>query len=357
MPKISVIVPIYNVEKYLRECLESILNQTFSDFEIICVNDGSTDSSSEILDEYSQKDARVKVLNKENSGYGDSMNKGLEKATGKYIAIVESDDFIKNTMFEDLLNLAEKHDADVVKSDYFYYLTAKKQLRKAGKILKNCVINIKDYTKLLKIPPSIWSAIYKREFLNKNNIRFLPTAGASYQDTSFAFKTLSLAETLVLTKKAYLHYRIDNENSSVHSKSKVFAICEEYNEITQFLENNPKVKDFANTIKLIKEYNAYMWNLNRIDEEFLDAFIEVFSATFKKYHDNNEIKKGFYNKISGKELNLLIHDKEKFRTHIINLRNKNLKKEKRRKLVSIRANSSRVSIVLFGKQIVEIGKE
>ena len=110
MPKISILVPIYNVEKYLRECLDSILNQTLKDIEIICINDGSTDSSLEILNEYSSKDSRVKIINKANSGYGASMNKGLEAASGEYIGIVESDDFIKTTMFEDLYNIAEKKD-------------------------------------------------------------------------------------------------------------------------------------------------------------------------------------------------------------------------------------------------------
>ena len=123
MPKVSIVVPIYNVEKYLRECLDSIVNQTLKDIEIICVNDGSTDSCPQILEEFSKKDNRIKVINKANSGYGASMNIGLAAATGEYIGIVESDDFVKTNMFEDLYNLAKENDADVVKSDWFYYWT------------------------------------------------------------------------------------------------------------------------------------------------------------------------------------------------------------------------------------------
>ena len=129
MPKISILIPIYNVEKYLKECLDSVINQTLKDIEIICINDGSTDSCAEILKAYSLKDNRIKVINKENSGYGASMNMGLEEATGDYIGIVESDDFIKEEMFANLYKIATKDDAEIVKSDYFYYVTSTKQKR------------------------------------------------------------------------------------------------------------------------------------------------------------------------------------------------------------------------------------
>ena len=122
-PIISVIVPVYNVEKYLRECLESLICQTLEDIEIICINDGSTDSSLAILEEFAAKDARIKIINKENSGYGASMNAGLNAAAGEYIGIIESDDFADKKMFEDLYNLALKNDADIVKSDFYYHFS------------------------------------------------------------------------------------------------------------------------------------------------------------------------------------------------------------------------------------------
>ena len=146
MPKISIIIPVYNVEKYLRECLDSVLNQTLEDIEVICVNDGSTDSSANILEEYRLKDKRLRVIHKENSGYGHSMNVGFEATTGEYVGIVESDDFVKPTMFEELYNIANREHADVVKSDFYCYMTVNNQTRKAGKISKfiaNKVINAK----------------------------------------------------------------------------------------------------------------------------------------------------------------------------------------------------------------------
>ena len=115
MKKISVLVPIYNVEKYLPECLDSLISQTLKDIEIICINDGSTDSSLQIIKRYAKKDSRIIVINKKNSGYGDSMNQGLAKATGEYIAIVESDDYIDEDAWENLYKLAKKHNADIVR--------------------------------------------------------------------------------------------------------------------------------------------------------------------------------------------------------------------------------------------------
>ena len=110
--KVSIIVPVYNVEKYLSACLESLAAQTLEEVEIVAVNDGSTDGTGDIIDEYVASDARFKVIHKPNSGYGDSMNKGLEAATGDYIGIVESDDWIDPNMYEVLYQTAEAENLD-----------------------------------------------------------------------------------------------------------------------------------------------------------------------------------------------------------------------------------------------------
>ena len=127
--KVSVLVPIYNVEEFLPECLDSLVNQTLKDIEFICINDGSKDDSLKILKEYAKKDKRILIINKKNSGYGDSMNKGLEKAKGEYIGIVESDDFIDLDAFEKLYNIAKKNDADVVKRIFMNIMVKVKRTR------------------------------------------------------------------------------------------------------------------------------------------------------------------------------------------------------------------------------------
>ena len=121
--KVSVLVPVYNVEKYLSQCLDSLCAQTLKDIEFICINDGSTDDSGNILQAYAKKDSRFKIINKTNSGYGDSMNFGLNEAKGEFIGIVESDDFAEPDMFEKLYSLAYDNQLDIVKSNCFFYST------------------------------------------------------------------------------------------------------------------------------------------------------------------------------------------------------------------------------------------
>ena len=316
MPKISILVPIYNVEKYLPQCLDSLVNQTLKDIEIICINDGSTDSSLEIIQEYINKDNRIKVISKQNSGYGDSMNQGLKLASGDYIGILESDDFTEPEMYEDLYNLADKNDADVAISDFYLYWTKNNKTKKVNSTSKypdKKVTNIKETPFLLRNKTTTWAAIYKRSLIQGNNICYLTTPGASYQDTSFRIKTISCADKIICTHKAYVHYRQDNANSSVKSKGKVFAICEEYDTLTEFMNEHPEIKIYANSEKLINQWNGYMWNFKRVDEQFSDEFLERFYADFKKFNDAGEIDKHFFTKVNKGLFELLLKDKTKFK--------------------------------------------
>ena len=121
MPKVSILVPVYNVEKYLPQCLESIAQQSLQDIEIICINDGSTDGSADILKSFAQEDSRFRIIQKENAGYGAALNDGLRAATGEYIGIVESDDKVDASMYEELYTAARKRQVDFVKSEAYYW--------------------------------------------------------------------------------------------------------------------------------------------------------------------------------------------------------------------------------------------
>ena len=121
--KVSIVVPVYNVEKYLKECIKSCQNQTLKEIEIICVDDGSTDNSLEVIKSIASKDSRVKYISKKNSGYGNTMNRGFDAAVGEYIGICESDDYIEPDMYEILYNTAKINNLDVVKSDYMTFRT------------------------------------------------------------------------------------------------------------------------------------------------------------------------------------------------------------------------------------------
>ncbi len=293
LPKVSIIVPVYNVEKYLRKCIDSILSQTLKEIEVICVNDGSTDSSLQILKEYAEKDSRIVIINKENAGYGHSMNRGLSKATGEYIGIVESDDFIEPNMFEIFYKAIKNNDCDVVKSDYYEYWGEENKIIKKNLIKKekaNKIINPKEDSYPLTLKQTIWSAIYNREFLLKNNINFLETPGASFQDISFQFKAFACAEKIMLLEEAFIYYRQDNLNASVKNKDKVYCVCNEYKEIEEFLNKNEELKEYFVNIKNINKFGTYGWNLRRIDKKFHKEFISFSSKDLKQNYVDGEIK-------------------------------------------------------------------
>ena len=358
MPKITILIPVYNVEEYLEECLDSVINQTLADIEIICINDGSLDSSLEILKSYESFDKRIKIIDKENSGYGASMNIGLKEARGEYIGIVESDDFVKKDMFENMYRVAKEKNCDIVKTNYFEYSTknnTSKLMDMLYKFDKNKLINAFEDSRLLDLQPSIWSSIYKREFLINKKIDFLETKGASYQDTSFAFKAMMCAQNVFLINRAYLFYRQDNINSSVNSKEKVYAIADEFREIERFLDSDLYLKQFFNTQRLITQFKRFEWNVKRIDEKHRFDFIQYFSKTFKESIRKDEIDEKFYQKIPQKKFKLLIEKPEKFQKLLeLEMFRENFK-QKRKKIISLKLNKKRFSLDVFGKKIIEVG--
>lgn len=229
MPEISVLVPVCNVENYLEQCLDSLISQSFNDIEIICVDDGSTDQSGAILDRYAASDRRLTVIHKKNTGYGNSMNVAMDRATGNYLAILESDDFAEPDMLQKLYEAASAHGADVVKGNYYNYWDGKDVFsNRVGNYPTGELLNSHACPELLNLPDTIWSCLYKRSFLCKHKIRFHETPGASYQDISFALQVWLYAEKVYIIHDPLLHYRRDNPNSSMNNPSKLFCVFDEY---------------------------------------------------------------------------------------------------------------------------------
>ena len=288
MPKVSVIIPVYNVEKYLKQCLDSVLNQTLEDIEIICVNDGSTDNCPQILEDYVRQDKRIKVIHKSNSGYGHSMNVGIDNATGEYIGIVESDDWILPDMYETLYSKAKENDLDVIKSDYFEYwgkFNCKNLIHydnleyQYNKILKD-----EDLEIFWKYIAFNWIGIYKRSFLNQNNIRHNESLGASYQDAGFRMQVTAMAKSGMIIDKAFYMYRQDNPYSSVKSKEKMMCIRNEYEYTAKIL----KAKNLNLSLKILYSYLIldHRWTLNRIDDSLKSQYIHIILNDYNNLKDN-----------------------------------------------------------------------
>ena len=294
MPVISVVVPVYNVEKYLRQCISSLVNQTIENIEIICVNDGSTDNSLKILEQYAQTDSRIRIVSKTNSGYGDSMNVGLACAKGEYIGIVESDDYALPDMFERLYQAAKENDVDIVKSNFYYFSEeeGKKYEDNLSKIPYNKVFKPVDETEILKTAPSIWSALYKKEFLIEQKILFNPSSGASYQDVSFAFRALLSAKRMICVPEAYLCYRSDNENSSIKSPKKVFCIMDEFRVITDFIKE--RQQNFMMPVIQAEKFIYYIGNYFRIDSIYQYAFLQRMRDELQEDYESGYMDKRYW---------------------------------------------------------------
>lgn len=305
--KVSILVPIYNVEKYLSECLESLVNQTLKEIEIICINDGSTDDSLEIVKNFSKNDSRIVIIDKQNSGYGDSMNQGLKKAKGEYVGILESDDFIEPEAFEDLYILASADNAEVARCNYFHFKEGKNTKLVAIKPEEvGRVINPAEERSIFYQAPAIWSAIYRKDFLIKNKINFLPTPGASYQDTGFNFKVWASAHKVVFSNNAYLHYRLDNEASSVNNPGKVMNVSIEYEEIEKFLQKNNLLKKFGGTMEFAK-FGAYYWNIERLTWKLAKDFLLVIKKEYIDAEKKNLLHKEFFDPKKWKMLHLIMN--------------------------------------------------
>lgn len=310
-PKVTVVVPVYNVERYLRECLDSIVNQTLKEIEIVVVNDGSTDNSLSIAQEYAKKDARIVVIDKENAGYGHSMNRGFERARGEYIGIVESDDCARPLMFEKLYEQAKQHDADVVRSNYYtmadngtkFTLIDVLNLARAPYYT---AFDSKDYPDILRGSPAIWTGLYKKDFIRRNGISFLESPGASYQDTGFMLKALEAAEKVVLVREAFLNYRIDNASSSVKSGAKVFCVSDEYASLESFMSSRPERAEAFRYMIQAKKYETYLWNYNRLDDALKPGFLEFMNKEFSAAQSQGDLRESLFSPEEWRELQAII---------------------------------------------------
>ena len=192
------IIPIYNVEDFLGECLESIVNQTFTDIEIICINDGSTDHSLDILNSYKEKDNRFRIFSQENKGHAVATNKGINLAKGEYLYLMDSDDILDLSALEETYNYAKNKDVDFVifqsinyvMDEDRYYKSSIYSLEKVSRVVGDKIFNYKDLGDLIfEIPVTPWSKLYKTDFIKRSGAKF--PEGLIFEDNVFFWKVLS----------------------------------------------------------------------------------------------------------------------------------------------------------------------
>ncbi len=255
---VSVIVPVYNAEQFLDQALSSVEGQTHEHLEIICVNDGSTDGSPEILRRHAAADARIRIVDKPNGGYGSACNRGIAKATGEWVAILEPDDWVEPGMYADMLAFAESLHArtpiDVIKTPYWVIRNPdtpqqmKLHCSYRGRIRpKTQPFTAASEPHLLGHHPSIWSAIYRKGFLDEFGIRFLEIPGAGWADNPFLVETLCQARAIAYLERAYYCYREETPE-----KTRAMAIS---NPLLSF----ERWQDMADVLDRIGERSRSVW--------------------------------------------------------------------------------------------------
>lgn len=237
-PKVSVVVPVYNSEKYLNKCLDSVINQTLHEIEIICINDGSTDGSADILDSYAKKDSRLKIITQENQGLSTTRNNGIKISRGEYISFVDSDDWIDEDFLEKLYYSAKNSNADIAVCSI---VKIKNNKPKKLFTIKNKIQATKtiDKYKICKLPRSCYvvNRLYKKELFTENNIFF--NTGVYFEDIEFSHKILHYSKKLITVPQvAYYYFNNPQSIVSVNSDKKYHDYWMAINNSIKFIKYN-----------------------------------------------------------------------------------------------------------------------
>lgn len=265
MDTISVIMPVYNVEEYIRQGIESVLNQTYKKLEIILVDDGSKDSSGNICDEYAKKDNRIKVIHKENGGVSSARNVGMDIATGTYIMFIDPDDFYENNTCELLYNEIEEKNADYVMGNYVYTTyKGEKWKKNMFNVNENFEVSIKDYKKALFVMNSvIWNKIFKRDFIEQYKLRFIE--GILAEDAVFSMSCYAYAKKGYYIHNVIYNYRQNEKSESLSTK------CT----INYFSKMNEAYKLILEVLKTTNNIGFYRFFCARIMPYFLCKIIDT----------------------------------------------------------------------------------
>ncbi len=301
MPKVSVVMPSLNVAGYIRECIESVINQTLKDIEILCVDAGSTDGTLEVIKEYEKKDQRVRVMLSEKRSYGFQVNMGFREAKGEYFAIVETDDYIQPKMYERLTSLADKYDLDTAKADYAQFTgegDTRSKIRRPivrDRALYGKVIDPNDSPETCNlINVYTWAGIYRTSFLRENEICHNESPGASYQDNGFWFQTTTMARRVMFLNEPFYMLRRDNPSSSFHSREKVYAMKDEYDFIRKWLAKHPDHETRFKYLCAYRRFENYLHTAKRIGDEYKREFLNHFADEFNQLEKSGEIQRSYF---------------------------------------------------------------
>ncbi len=291
MPRISVIVPFYNVEGYIEKCLETLVNQTFQDIEIILVNDGSKDRSEEIAKKFANRyENKIVYLEKENGGLSSARNFGLAHARGEYVAFVDSDDYIEKNMYEKMYNLIIKERSDMVECDFYWEYPNKKKID-TGKLYNN------KNQMLENVRVVAWNKLIKKEIIDKHGIEF--PNGYQYEDVEFTYKLIPYIQKVSFLKEPMVHYIQRTKSISNSQNEKTMQIFDVLEHVINYYKENGLYKNYEKELEYIYVRYAFCSSLKRImkieDEELKDKLIkktwDIVNEKFPNWKGNEVLKK------------------------------------------------------------------
>lgn len=303
MVKVSVVVPVYNVEDYLEECLDSISNQTLDDIEVICVNDGSTDKSLDILNKYAKKDNRFTVISQENAGHAVATNRGMELAKGEYLFLMDSDDILKLNALEDTVKVADEKNVDFVLFQAInYYMDTdeyKEQenysMTKLADYVGDKVFNWKDIKQFVfKITVTPWSKLYKREFIVNSGAKF--PEGLIFDDNVFFWEVLFNAQRITFLREHLFIRRWHSASSTKAGDKRFIDSIEIYRLIWQVFKKYGAFDDYKQRLYNSRVRVGYM-RLSRIKKEYREMYYEELKKSMDEIR-HEDFFDDFYETIS-----------------------------------------------------------
>ena len=310
-PLISIIIPVYNVEKYLRQCLDSVVNQTCNNFEVICVNDGSTDKSFEILQEYGEKYSDFRIYTQENKGLGTTRNIGVSYSTGDYLYFLDSDDYIELNLIEEVTKIiTENPNIDIIKfkGSAFDCVTGERidypyiTMKDIPKNLFNRKISFDDIIdQNVLIPVNTWLGVYRKDFIKNNNLKFSDVVCA--EDVSFSYCTMAKSKSMYFLDKFLINYRKSRKDGLHISKMEKRVVCE----VTEF----SIIKEVANTVPV--KYKKYLLQKDLIHNLFYWFKMSVHT---KQGKENYKLLQKVLKDISLKDLDITL-DHKRFRWNCV----------------------------------------
>ena len=302
MIKVSVIVPVYNVEKYLSKCLDSLVNQTLKDIEIIVVNDGTKDNSQDIIDEYVKKYPKlIKSYIKENGGQGSARNLGIENATGEYIGFIDSDDYIEKDMFEKLYKKAKAKDFDIAICNINFVYDDGKIIPFKTNVYKDMFEKEELKKHMIDIYPIVCNKIYKKEIFKDSKLRFKEKVW--FEDVEILHKLVPFVKSIGLVDEQLYNY-LQREGSVTNTfDKKLYDYIDNWNGIIEFYKKNNLYDEYKKELEYTYVRYLYATFIKRAtnynDKKEYDKAVWIAIDNVKKYFPKYRKNKYFYKSIKG----------------------------------------------------------